>query len=148
MGAPAAAPHQRGQAGLELLDGEGLGQEIVGPDVQALDPVLQRALGGQHQHRGAVAGLADIGQQVEPVLVGQPQVEHHGVIVVAGQQRLGGAGIRRMVGHKAALLESAQQPRSHLGFVFHKQQAHGGVSGWRMCGGHWMSPRHRYFIST
>ncbi|KAG1234435.1 hypothetical protein G6F61_014749 [Rhizopus arrhizus] len=46
----AAAAHQRGQPRFQFFQGEGLGQEVVRPQVQAAHPVLQRALGGQQQN--------------------------------------------------------------------------------------------------
>src|SRR4028118_2213284 len=44
-------PGQRAYAGQELGEGEGLGEVIVGPSVQPLDPVLDLGAGGEHENR-------------------------------------------------------------------------------------------------
>ena len=50
-------PAQQGaQPGEQLLQGEGLGQVVVGAGVEALHPVADRVAGGQHQDRYVVAG--------------------------------------------------------------------------------------------
>ncbi|MCY1462574.1 hypothetical protein D9M71_803630 [compost metagenome] len=56
---------------------EGLQQVIVGTGLQAVDPVGDSVAGGEHQHRQAVALLAQALEQLEPVFVGQAQVQDH-----------------------------------------------------------------------
>ena len=63
-GVAAAPPQQGAHAGQQLLRLKGLGEIIVRPAVQPLDPVGQVAAGRQHQHRHGVAPGAQLPQHV------------------------------------------------------------------------------------
>src|SRR5207245_3594935 len=56
--------------------------------------------------------------------VGQAQIQHHSVVLSTGDERLSRARVARVVEDEAALLERANQPRRHIEFVFHQQNAH------------------------
>ncbi len=60
-------------------DVEGLDQVVVGPRVQAVDPVGHGVARGEHQHRHPVARGAQAPAHLEAVEVGHAHVEHHGV---------------------------------------------------------------------
>ena len=72
---------QSADAGDEFGEGEGLGQVVVGAQAQAVDPVLDRGRGGQHQDPGwrpAATSSADL-VAVDP---GQVAVQHDHVVPV------------------------------------------------------------------
>jgi hypothetical protein len=122
---------------------KGLGEEIVGAQVQAAHPVLQRALRGEDEHGRAVVGIAHVGQHAQAVLVGQAQVQHDGVVFGAGHEGLGGARIGRVVGHEAALGQRPDEPRGHVQFVFDQEDAHEGP----VSAGYFFRPRPRSMSS-
>ena len=73
------AAQQRPQPRLELLERERLDEVVVGARVQAGDAVVDRVARGEHQHRRAVAGVAQPPAHLEPVDVRHRDVEHDGV---------------------------------------------------------------------
>jgi hypothetical protein len=90
---PAGAAEQRAQPRLELVHVERLDQVVVGPGIQSVDPVRHGVASGQHQHRDPVALAPKQPAHLEPVDVGQPDVEddrvghgaaHRGECVGAG----------------------------------------------------------------
>ena len=76
-------PHPRRQ----LLEGEGLGHVVGGAAVEALDPLGDLALGGQHDHRQGRLRPPDRGQHLDPVAPGQHPVEDHQVDAAAEASR-------------------------------------------------------------
>ncbi len=87
VAAVARAAQQRPQARLELAQRERLDEVVVGADVEALDAIVDRVAGGQHQHRRPVAGLAHAAAHLEAVEPGHRDVEDH---------RVGGRGRERV----------------------------------------------------
>ena len=75
---PAAS--QGAEAGEQLGEGEGLDQVVVGADVEAPDPVVDRVASGQQQDRRPVTACAELTAQPESVTVGQHHVEHEDVV--------------------------------------------------------------------
>ena len=88
------APQQRPQARLELLQRERLDQVVVGAGVQPGDAVVHRVAGGEHQHRRAVARVAQAAADLQAVDAGHRDVEHDRVVAHVGQavQRLAAVG--------------------------------------------------------
>lgn len=76
-------------AGQQLLAGEGFGQVVIGPAVQAQHLVLHLRLGRQQQHRQAVSPLAELAQHVNAVHLGHHDVQD-GPVVVAGVEIIQG----------------------------------------------------------
>ena len=119
-----AAPHQRPQPREQLGELERLGHVVVGAEVEAIDAVGDTVAGGQHQDRRPAAAPAQPCAGVEPVHVGQPQVEHDRV--VAGVQRppdgirAGAGGIGRI----PLLPQPAGDDLAQPGRVFDKQHPH------------------------
>ena len=70
----ALPPEQRVDAGQQFARVERLRQVIVGAGVQALDPILELALGGQHQDRRRAALSPNLTGQVVAV-----ELRHHDV---------------------------------------------------------------------
>ena len=91
LGAAVDAPQQGAQPRPQLAQREGLDQVVVRAGVEALDTVVDRVARGEHQHRGAVAGLAHAPADLEAVEAGHADVEHDGVGRRRGQpvERLG-----------------------------------------------------------
>ena len=63
----------------QLIEIEGLGEIVVGAHLEALDLVLQRIHGGEHQDGRVVALKAQALADVVAVHVGQHQIEHDDV---------------------------------------------------------------------
>ena len=79
------SPQQRAEASLKLAEGEGLDEIVVGADVKALDPVIDRVSGREHEDRCAVAGLAQAATDLEPIELGHQDVQDDGIGGLAGQ---------------------------------------------------------------
>lgn len=67
------APQQSVQTGRQFAQVEGFEQVVVGPGLQAIDPVGDRIAGGEHQHGQGHALLAQAAQQFEAIFVGRPR---------------------------------------------------------------------------
>ena len=73
---PLESSAQQGpQAGQQFGQRERLDQVVVGPGIEALDPVVDGVAGRQHQDRRVVAGAAHAPAHGEAVDVGQPEIE-------------------------------------------------------------------------
>ncbi len=118
-------PQQGTQVRQQFLEAERLGQIVVGAEVEALDAVLDRVARAEDHHRFVEAGLAPFAQQVEPVAVGQAQVEHDGVVTGFAQ------GIARLAAGRcpgcgiAALGQPLLQELTQAAFILHDQYFHG-----------------------
>jgi hypothetical protein len=71
------APLQHGETGEQFLEGEGLGEIIVRPRHEAVQLVAQAAARGEHHHGQARRMAAQRAAQIEPVHVGQAEIEQH-----------------------------------------------------------------------
>ena len=87
-GVELAAADQRAHARLELGQVERLGHVVVGAEVEALDPLLERVARGEDQHRHARAPVAQAPQHRQAVELGQRDVEHHQVVAACRERRL------------------------------------------------------------
>src|SRR6266545_4226964 len=90
-----------------LLERERLLDEVVGAELGRLDGGLDGAMAGDHHHGGLPPPLLDLGQRLEAVHAGHPDVEEDQIRRVVGQapQRLlGGAHGRDPI---ALVLEDA-----------------------------------------
>ncbi|PXV70378.1 uncharacterized protein DUF4382 [Sinimarinibacterium flocculans] len=83
-GAPDTAQH-REDACDQFAQVAGLGDVVVGADLEPDDAVHVVALGGEHDHRHAAAQLAQAAAQADAVLVRQHQIEHDQVVAAALQ---------------------------------------------------------------
>src|SRR6266571_1070106 len=112
------AAHQRAYPRQQLPKREGLGEIVVGSQFQTDDAVHDLALGGQHEHRYAVSGRAQLAQDVEPGAAGQEDVQDyelrakvvnrpHGLVATGDQA------------HVVALVaEMVPEPARERGLVF------------------------------
>ena len=83
---PARAPQQGAQPGDQLLAGEGLGEVVIGPRLQAGDPLAHLRARSQHQDGRAIARRAQATADLEAVESGHQHVEHDGVMRVDRQR--------------------------------------------------------------
>jgi hypothetical protein len=123
---PAAAAQQRLEAGEQLLEREGLGQVVVGAGLEARDAVVDRVASGEHQHRRAVAGVAQAAADLEAVEPGHQHIQEHGV---GGRGRLAADGLPPVVGQRDLVALDAQDPLERLPdrrLVVDHQHAHRG----------------------
>ncbi len=132
------AAQQGAQPGEQLLHVEGLDQVVVGAGVQAGDPVRDLHPGGEHQHRGAVAGLAQPAADLQPVRLRHHHVEHQDVRALLGEDGQG-LGTVRGDAHPVALQHQRAAERFADGPVVLGDQhgvGHGDDSPWRAHGGY------------
>ncbi len=122
---PARAADERDQARFELGHVEGLGQEIVGAAVQAAHPLHERVARGEDEHRQALIGLAQVGQDVVPAQARQAQVEDERVVPGGLQAAPHQAAIVHPVDLPVVLAQGLDQPGAQIGLVFGEQDAHG-----------------------
>ena len=73
-------PQERAHARKQLAQRERLDEVVVGAGVEAGDAVVDPFAGGQHQHRRAVAAVAQAPTDLEPVDVGHRHVEDHDLV--------------------------------------------------------------------
>ena len=73
-------PRQGPQPRQQLLHLEWLGEVVVGPGIQALDPFGETPARRKNQHRNASSGSANPAAQLQPVDIRQAEVEHHEVV--------------------------------------------------------------------
>ena len=113
---------QRPQAREQLLALERLDEVVVGARVQPLDARLDGVARGQHQDRHVV-GRAQAAGDLDPVELGQPEVEDHEVGVVGG--RLAQRGLA-VTGDAHLVALQAQRALERLGdlvVVLHDEHA-------------------------
>lgn len=81
-----AAAQQRADAGLELVNVEGLDQIVVRARIQPRDAVAGGVARGEDQHRHRVGGGAQALQHLQPVHARQAEVEHGEREVLVGER--------------------------------------------------------------
>src|ERR1035437_6898174 len=91
----------------QLLEGEGLGDIVVGARAQRLDLRVDGVLRGQHEHGPLESVRAEIAQHIEPGPPGQPEVEHDQVERLAPRERFPFLAVGHEVDAPALLLEAA-----------------------------------------
>jgi hypothetical protein len=120
----AAAAQQRPHAGFELRQVEGLGEVVVGAEIQAAHAVGQRVERGEHQHRhGGLAG-PQAAQHLQAVDARQADVQDRQVV---DAQRQGPVGLLTVVGdvHRVSgLHQRAAQGVGKDQVVLGKQDSH------------------------
>ena len=117
---------QRGaDAGEQLLGVERLRDVVVGAGVERAHLLRLLVAGGQHDH-GHVAERAQAAQHVEPVEVGEAEVEDHDVGAAVGgdhDRRLAGRGLEHL---EVAAAQRRAQRAPERGVVFDEEdRAHG-----------------------
>src|SRR6185312_15479555 len=119
------APQQGTYVGEQFIEAEGLGQVIVGAEVETLDAILHRVARAEDEHGLVEAGAAPFREQVQAVAVGQAEVENDHVIVGFGQRIAGlpaGADPAHRVG---AFAEPLLEKLAETLLVFDDENLHG-----------------------
>ena len=119
-----AAAEQGPDPGQQLLQGEGLDEVVVGAGVEPGHPVVDRGPGGEHEHRGVVAGLAQAAAHLEPVHPRHGHVEDDGVGRPLGVGAERGRAVLGRLGLVALEPQGAVQGLAHRGFVVDHQHSH------------------------
>ncbi|CAO0825275.1 hypothetical protein SMICM17S_12079 [Streptomyces microflavus] len=125
--ATGGAPGDRVDTGEQLTGVVGLGDVVVGAEVESVDARADVGTGGDHDHRGRGA-LADLAADLVAVLVGQAEVEQDDAegLLLRGQQRAQGllavAGVHDL---EPVPGEHGGQGRRDMVVVLDEQQSHG-----------------------
>ena len=121
---PLAATNQGAQAGVELLQGEGLDHVVVGAGIEADHPIVQRIAGGEDQHRQFVSFTPQLAQQAEAIDVGQVEIEDQGGELVALEGCQSGQPLLQPVHRIAAMAQCILHtiPQHHI--IFYQQDPH------------------------
>ena len=120
-------PEIRPDPGQQLLEREWLRQVVIGPEVEALDPVIHPPPGAQHQDRNRGAPLAQALQHVQPVQVGQAEIEdHHTDVRVHGPPKRIAPGAHPLDA-VAVRAEPFHQERGDALLVLDDEQLHWGI---------------------
>ena len=114
--APAAWPPAR--------EAERLDQVVVGAGVQAPHPVVDAVPGRQQQHRRPAAAGPQLPGHLQPVEVGQHDVEHDRVVVDLGGQPQGLGAVPGHVDGVALLLKTTLEQQRQPGLVLGHQEPH------------------------
>src|SRR5258707_3307148 len=110
----------------QFLQRERLHQVVVGPAAQAMNAVVQAATRGQHQHRDRIVALSYLAQQLQPVAVGQSEVEDQGRIKGFAENAFRFLNRRQDVGLIACRLQALRQELRELLIILNDQQSHPG----------------------
>ena len=120
VGAVAVGAQRRPHPRQQLAGAEGLGDVVVGTEVQRLDLVRLGGAGRQHDDGGQVL-LAHIPDQLHAIPVRQTEVEDDQVWVAGTEHRLpqfAGGGHKRLV---AVGLQQGIDEAADIGLVFYDQ---------------------------
>jgi hypothetical protein len=111
-------PQQRAHARQKLLQAEGLGQVIIGTEIEPVDPILYGIARAQNQYRLVEAGLAPLLQQIQSIAIRQSQIENDRVIIRTAQ-RIVCSGARLHPRYRVgALPQRIFQERAYAALVF------------------------------
>src|SRR5262245_28032119 len=79
---------------MQIVEQYGLDEIVIGPRLEGLDRVLNRGVGGDHEHKQFGVNLLEAFQELDAVPVGEPHVaDRDGEIALADEvQRLGNGG--------------------------------------------------------
>ena len=119
-------PAERPDAGEQLREGERLGEVVVGARVQARDPVVHGAQGGEQQDGRRDALRLEQAHHGHAVDVGQAAVEDDHVVRAGLGEGDRGHAVGRHVHDVALGHEHALDQGRHLRFVFDHEDSHRG----------------------
>ena len=126
-------PAQDGpDAGHKLLELEGLGEVVVGPQVEALHAVVHLVAGGEHDH-GHAGDLAQPAAKLEAVDAGQHEVEDDEVWRLGKGHAQARLAVPGALGVEALVAEAQGEKIDDAGFVVDYQKAR--ARGSQRCGG-------------
>ena len=120
----AGTPQERIATRNELRYCERLDEVVIGSRVQPAHAIVDRVACRQHQNGELVAGRPHLRENAEPIAVGQPQVQNHGVV---RREREGLASVgapAHRIDRKADPLQGCGQNFCDPSFVLYDQEAH------------------------
>ena len=123
MGAAAERP----DPGQELTEGERLGQVVIGPEVEAVDPVVHRGGGRQHQDPGRGRARHQARAHRVAVHPGQVAVQHDDVIRGERGDLHGRLAVVGDVDRHALVPQALRDPVGQHLLIFHHQHSHGSI---------------------
>ncbi len=139
------APQQRLDAGEQFAHHEGLAEIIVAAGLEALDTLIRRGEGRQHQHRQMEPLLLHAGDQGQAVQFGQGAVDDGEIGRLGpdrGQRVEAGSGMARLI---PLGFETGEDLHRHVGIVLdHQDRGIGLHRGTREARRHLQSPYARY----
>ena len=130
-GAAGIAPQEGADPCRELAERKRLHEVVVGAGVEAGDPVVEEAAGGEDEHAGrgvADRALSEVTAQGHAVDVGQAEIETDQVVLVHPEARVGGGAVVGDVDRVALPPQAGRHGVGQIGFVLHHQNAHSGCS--------------------
>src|SRR4029077_12153387 len=114
-------PRERLDSRHQLGKGEGLGQVVVGADVESRDPLLERATRGKNQHRGLISARPQFAEQIDTVLAGQLEIENDQVERAVSDYWLRGLRALGRFDRKAFFTEPSLDGIGQAGLVLDQQ---------------------------
>ena len=124
-----APPVQRPDPGQQLVEPERLGEVVVRARIEPPHHVLRGVPGGEHQDRRVPALAPQLGGDLEPVLLGEHDVEQDDVVLVDVGQQGGLVAVRGHVHHVALFLQALLDEARDFPVVFHHEDFHGSKLG-------------------
>ena len=116
---------QRVQARDDLGEGEGLGQVVVGAEVEALDARADVGRGREHEDPRRALGGDQLAADLVAVDLGQVAVEHDRVVVDDGGALERLIAVEGDVDGESVAAQAARECLGEPGLVFGDEDAHG-----------------------
>jgi hypothetical protein len=111
-------------AGHQLGHLEGLGEIIVGPEVEALHLVAGAGTRCQHQHRNLIARRPSCLQPIAAIAIRQSQIENDRIELAGAERRRGILEPGYAIDRKASMIQAIAHKFGHAVVIFHEQQTH------------------------
>ena len=109
-----AAAQHGAQAGGQLAGVAGLGQIVIGAQLQAQDAVQRFATRRQHQHRQIGVVVTQLLEQLKAAAIGKHDIQHHGIRAGLAQRLAGAGTIVASANLKAFLAQPTDQQLTQL----------------------------------
>jgi hypothetical protein len=113
------------ETGDQLLDEEGLGEVIVGAEVEAFEAFVKFAAGGEEDDREGDLPFAEVAEDAEAVAVWEHDVQDQSVVGARSSKRVALIAAEADVHHEALGLEALADKRRDLLIVLDDQNLHG-----------------------
>ena len=123
----ARAADERMQPGLQLGKGKGLGQVIVAAALQALDPIVERALGAEDEDGQLAALGAPALDDAQAVELRQHEIDHGGVVGIFRAEIMAFLALGADIDHVARFTQALGNKSGDLGIVFQQKNFHSGI---------------------
>ena len=111
-------------AGHQLLEMEGFGNVVVGTEIETPNAILDLASSRKHDHRDSALG-SNASEEVEPIPIGQPDIEDGDIRVKCADSSHPGGGRRYRRDVEAFLAQPELDEFDDPGLVFDEQHPTG-----------------------